>query len=304
MSERSDAAMYFNEVTSIAPDIAYFSGHLFSFQDSGNDFTRVMKVQGYNWGCIGDIEEIVWSICAFENGDGNRTLVLLGRDGLVTIIDASGIMEEVVDVGSGNLFEIKKIGQTIYLCGSLQQVFRRTQSGWVHHDQGIVQQRTADRSPAFFGMDGTAEDDIYCVGRNGVIAYFDGVKWSLFDSPTDVHLERVFCVGINEVYLCGRDGVFLKGSRDTWHILGDSDYREHFWGLAKFRNKVYVCSDKDLFSYDGKQLKKIKVDLGGEINFYRLSATENYLWATSGREDVYRFDGKTWERLICPDNRP
>ncbi len=304
MAERPDTALYFNELAAVRGGFVYLSGHLYILEDEDAEHTRMARVNQSGWGHLGDIDGIVWSVCAYEESDGARTVIAACKDGLVRCYQGTATQDEQIDIGSGSIFQVRRIGSTVFACGSLHQVYRRTDSAWDHFDSGIAEQPEQERRPAFFGIDGAHEDCIYCVGRRGVIAHYDGQRWAMMESPTNASLERVLCLSEDEVYICGRNGLFFRGAGNQWESLGDPGYTEHFWGLTKFQDKIYVCSDADLFEFDGNALVKVDTGLDGELSYYRLDATGDELWATSGREDVYRFDGSTWERLICPDNRP
>lgn len=304
MTERPDTALYFNELAAVQGGFVYLAGHLYILDDTDDEFTRLMRINDAGWGHLGDIEGIVWSACAYEDDAGGRTMFVVCKDGAVRMFSGTSVRDEQIDAGSGSIFQVKKVGSSIYACGSLHQVFRRTDSAWDHFDAGIVEAPQKGQYPAFFGMDGVNDDCLYCVGRRGVIAHYDGQQWNRLDSPTNASLERVLCLSEEEIYICGRNGLLFKGSKNKWESLGDPGYKEHFWGLTKFKDKIYVCSDADLFAYDGSALVQVDTGLDGEVSFYRLDATDNEMWATSGREDVYKFDGSKWERFVCPDNRP
>lgn len=303
MNKLPETALYFNEVTAIEPDIAYFTGHLFIYDDTDEEFTRLVRVQGDSWGHLGDIDCIVWSVCAYLEKEDQRAVASLCRNGALTLFSGRSRSEEIIDITPGYLFQISKIGSALYTCGSKHQVFRRSGAQWFHHDEGMFKEQVVTGKPAFFGIDGTSEKDIYCVGRYGVIAYYDGNHWAIMESPTNSHLERVLCVSPNEVYICGKNGSLFKGSKNFWTFIGNEDYQEHFWGITRFQNKIYVCSDSHIWVYDGNDLKQIDTGLTGKVSFYRIASAGSTLWATSGREDIYRFDGSSWSRILCPDNR-
>lgn len=300
MGERPETALYFNEVASIE-DRAYLGGHLYIWEGTDAEFTRIAAVRNQDWVHLGDMDAIAWSMCAYHV-TGGRVLSVLSRDGSVVTFSGVERREQQIENERNYLFQIARIEDTLYCCGGGGRVFREEGGAWAPHDDGLVPDDAEERaSAAWFGIAGTSESDIYCVGNRGAIAHFDGERWTRIDSPTNRSLERVLCRESGEVIACGREGTVLRGRGGEWAAIGDPSYTEHFWGVAEYRNEVYICSDPDLWVIRDTEL--VPVDTGlPEASFYRLSATEEYLWATSGRDQVYRFDGREWIVLTSPDN--
>lgn len=301
--EKSETALYYNEIASIEPDFVYLPGYLYIFDETDDEFTRLMRVHGDEWLHVFDMDEIAWSICAFTDAGGKRNCVMLGRDGGVKAYWGTFLEETKIQMAPGKLFDVCHIGMTVFACGSLHQVFFLSNGSWKVHDKGIVRDRKTGGNPAFLGMHGVNERDFYCVGRYGVIAHYDGSSYAFIDSPTNRHLERVYCRATNEIYVCGRDGVLLKGDGTSkWADINDVACEAHFWGVAEFQDEMYFCTDSEIFVYDGSKLSLVDINLDDSPSFYRMTATSKYLWATTGKDYVLRFDGSRWDKLISSQN--
>lgn len=297
-SKRPETALYYNEIASIEPDFVYLAGYLYIFQETDEEFTRLMRVQGDEWLHVFDMDEVAWSVCAFSDSSGKRNCVLLGRNGGVKAYWGTTLYEASIPIKPGKLFEIRRIGETLFACGSLHQVFYLSPTGWTVHDNRIVKDRAKEGNAAFFGIHGMSEVDFYCVGRFGVIAHYNGTSYDFVDSPTNRHLERVHCRATNEIYVCGRDGVLLKGDGAAWTDINDAGCDAHFWGIADFQGQMYFCTDSEMYVYDGHRLSLVQVGIDESPSFYRMTATSRYLWATTGKDYILRFDGSRWEKLI------
>ncbi len=304
-SKRRPFAAYFNEVEVSAPGSVYLTSHLHAWDEAGEERTRIVKYDNGEWFHVDDIKGIVHSLCLATRP--KRVLWALARHGDARSFSNDGVKDEEVlpDILNGYVFRMRQLGSTMYACGGQHMVLRREKGRWVHHDEGLFTpavEGNIDRS--FFDMEGTGEGDIYCVGGGGAVAHFDGQQWTLLESPTNYNLYRVLCRSPEEVYFCGNGGTLFRGHRDGWESLGLSDPEQTLYGMAWFRDRLYVCSTQGLWRLEGDVLEPVELGLKGEVSYYRLAASDQELWATSGAECIYRFDGHRWERLVSPDNAP
>lgn len=301
--DRSEAALFFNEVHAVDDGRVVFGGHFYIFEGTDSEVTRVAIWLGEDkWARVGDVDAIVPSLCTYPLPDKKLALAALGRDGTFVLFQGKDRRELTIPKDPGFLFQICLVGRSLFACGSQRQVWRFDGRAWARFDEGLVTPRTRARNPVLHGIHGLSESHLYAVGRAGEIALFDGKSWRLVDSPTNQSLERVLCVSKSEVYICGNSGLVYRGSEDTWESIGPKGYSENFWGLTRFKDDIYVCSTPDLFRYDGTEMKRVDTGLKGAI-FSRLSANSEYLWATTGKDILYRFDGKKWTVQTWPDNR-
>jgi hypothetical protein len=145
------------------------------------------------------------------------------------------------------------------------------------------------------------------VGDDGAVFYFNGTKWFHVKAPTDEHLLWVRCYDPDEVYICGYNGVLLRGNaRNGFKDVGAVGDNLNWQCLAKFRDKVYLSSNDGLYAWDGQKIAKIKTGLKPEpAESWRLDTDREgkTLWSF-GVKDIAWFDGKTWERIDHPDNPP
>jgi hypothetical protein len=303
-TERSDAALFFNEVFASEDGRAAFGGHFFIYEGTEDEVTRVTVWSGEDrWARVGDVDAIVPSLCTLARAGGKLALAALGRDGTFVLFEGTNRLEMTIPIDPGFLFQVCQVAGNLYACGSQRQVWRFDRNAWRRFDEGFVVPRSRRDNPVLYSIHGVAKDAIYTVGRGGDIGMFDGAAWRLLDSPTNQSLERVLCVSEDEVYICGNSGLLFRGSEDTWESIGPEGYDQNLWGLARFQNRTYVCSNADIFVSDGVSTTRVETGLGPDAVFNRLSANAKYLWATSGKDVLYRFDGTEWTTQIWPDNR-
>jgi hypothetical protein len=277
---------------------------------------------GNGWFCH-DLNMHIISVCVKQKTQQEgRRLCALSKEGEIEIYsNGSGArtIEKIPDAGlrlsqyegegvTGYLTHIREIGGRLYTCGLSGQVYKRVSEGkWVHADQGLftpITDEEADDVNSFSCIDGTSESDIYVVGDDGAVFYSNGVKWFRVRTPTDEHLLWVRCYGPDEVYICGYNGVLLRGNvRNGFKDVSAVEDNLNWQCLAKFRNKVYLSSNDGLYAWDGQKIAKVKTGLKPEPESWRLDTDRagKTLW-TFGVKDIAWFDGNKWQRLHHPDN--
>jgi hypothetical protein len=100
---------------------------------------------------------------------------------------------------------------------------------------------------------GTAADNVYAVGDNGVILHYDGNTWTIMTSGTQANLESIWGTSNNNIYAVG----WSSGGTYTGHIL---HYNGNSWSTVKTVPDVsfygvggagsYVCASGSDMRYD------------------------------------------------------
>jgi len=276
--------------------------YLEEYEDS--EHARIFAFKEGEWSYF-DLDFNVRSIQGVESP--GRMLYCLGQDGRVSVRKKGGPVEEKIkDAGSaadqlGYLHQIRLIGSTLYACGVANQIYRRTKSGWVHFDEGVLDRRGPLKADTLFCVDGSSEEDVYAVGTAGQVWHHDGKSWQKTDAPTPRNLKWVRCLSRNELYVCGDDGRFFQRTKNEWADLSASPkITGDLWCVEVFQKKVYVAGDSGLFVLEGKKL--VKVDTGFDSGEgHRLHANDGVLWSF-GISALCFFDGKKWTEVKHPDN--
>ncbi|MEE9129612.1 MAG: hypothetical protein V3T84_06300 [Phycisphaerales bacterium] len=304
MVNEQNTGVYFVEGYVARKDLVGIVTYLEELEGTDAEHTRFYML-GDHWSHLEIDHEIVSMVKHLIKPD-TPSWQLLSKRGVVVGLTAAGVVqEEIKDAGTGPqsygyLSQIREIDGTLYTCGMCRQVYKRSGRGWVHMDDGIL----APRESVDFcleSIDGTDEANLYAVGWKGEIFHFDGKKWDKISSPTNLDLERVRCAGPDLVYICGQNGVLLRGSGSTWEAFQDDDFDEDLWGLEIFNDMPYVAWRGGLLRFDGAGLIPVETGLEPPIDGGRLHAADGLLWSF-GEEHLACFDGKKWERVICPDN--
>jgi hypothetical protein len=295
-------SVYFNDGCVRSREYVYISAKLHSIDPNKHDFSRMYFYKSGQWGRH-DLEWNVNSVCYFDEQDA---LYALSVQGDISIATQQGFRTEKIPgagtyEGFASIKQIRQIGKKLYVCGDQGQVYRLDKSGWVHFDNGLLDQKISASALDFNSIDGCCEDDLYAVGYHGRIFHYNEQGWTELESPTNAHIECIRCINSDEFYFCGNNGLFFKATKSGFYDFSLEGLKEHFWGLEYFQGKVYLATLSKLYVFDGASVKPITTGLEPNIGGYKLAARDDMLWSF-GVNDLAFFDGKVWNRLKHPDN--
>ncbi len=245
------------------------------------------------WGCP--------SICVVRHP--KEQAVAIGEMGQAYVTGQKDDHEETVSDGKekpenrGTLRCVRSIEGKAYAVGMDRQVYRRDDARrWTCIDQSMRPPQESEEVLGFEGIDGFSSKDIYAVGWEGEIWHYDGKTWEAIDSPTNTILTNVCCAGDGKVYACGRRGLLVRGRGRDWEVVDHDTVKQDLWGLAWYRNALYLATTKSVYTLQGDDLKRVR--MGDELarTCYHLSSADGVLWSV-GAKDVLAFDGKTWKRI-------
>ncbi len=301
MATRKPRAMYFSGVAAAGKARAVVAGHLWAHEQSGEQVTAAHLIEGGEWRSLRGYTGIVHAV---RHDPGARFEFLLAeRAGTLYRVSAAAEFEfeTISETREGFVMDLRKIGSHWYVAGGQRQVLRKEGSRWRGIDDGILVPTDEGHALLLQSIAGPTEQDIYGVGSGGAMFRYDGHRWRELESPTDYDLERVLCVSEDETWVCGEGGSLYRGDGDTWRALLEPAEDVTFWDMARFRDRIYVCTDKQLFVIDDDEPTPVEIDVDGPLEFYRLDAGDTDLWAIGG-ECVLQFDGRVWRQHVCPDN--
>jgi hypothetical protein len=270
--------------------------------DADGNCSRVIYTLDGQWRQFDAPDARFISVTAVEN-----TGYLVSAHGLAVEVPLSpGVtMEQIDNAGTWSIEGPSKLGQTTriraiagqpYCCGQRGQVYRLEGGKWVRADAGLQKRGGPDQED----IDGSGPSDIYTVGLDGAMHHFDGRKWKAIDLPTNVSLSNIRCVSPDLYYVCGNDGLIMKGARNRWEIIGDPVPDKNYWGLEVFEETVYLSHGKgiDRLTDEGVEPVDLKIKKK-KLTFHRLHGRDGQLWSF-GEDHMLKFDGKTWTEVPIP----
>lgn len=223
-------------------------------------------------------------------------MVAISPEGEVFTYVGEIITEEKIKSLKGRIRNLAVIDGYAFACGMKRQVFKRTGEGsWVPMHAPLPK-KSEGSVIGFEAIGGFSESEIYAVGWEGEIWRYDGAKWTRIDSPTNQILTAVTCGGDGIVFICGKEGILLKGRNDSWSVIGNPGFKRDLWDLHWFNGRLYAVTMTDVFELIDDELHL--VNMGDEMptTCYRLTSSEGVMWSL-GTRDLFSFDGKQWKRI-------
>ncbi|NJO18424.1 MAG: hypothetical protein HC877_22625 [Thioploca sp.] len=291
----------FTGVYIYSDDFVYVKAIIKSLDNQEVNHTIMLRWYAGEWGQY-MIPTIVPSHCVIS--EPKRKVLALSPDGAIHVATSQGFSWEYLDTqedGPNSLravLEIKEISNSVYAVGMGRQVYKRTaQNTWVRWDNGIRGNRNIDSIGGFKSIDGYSENELYAVGFKGEIWRFDGIIWRLLDSPTNIKLEKVKCVSPDSTFICGGNGIFIKGNMDLWTVIEQDVINSTLWGIEYFKGKVYMADNSSIYTFDGKKIEKVDTRLGENLTTSYLHANDNFLWSV-GERNILIYDGYEWKKVF------
>jgi hypothetical protein len=99
---------------------------------------------------------------------------------------------------------------------------------------------------------GSGPDDIYIVGRPGVLLHWNGTAWALQPLGTSETLTTVWGTGPEDVFVVGHNGLVFHYNGSGWSQMGSGTNRNLYAVGRGPGDAIYICGEyAALFRLDG-----------------------------------------------------
>ncbi len=195
------------------------------------------------------------------------------------------------------LTKLASINYAIWACGMGRIVLRRNRDGsWT--DVSAPKPALEEGVIGFTAVAGNADGEIFAVGWNGEIWILSDGVWASQDSGTRANFNAVSIGEDGRVVVVGDDGSVVVGSRDQWSVV-DVGLGANLQGVCHFGQEVFVCTDFELFLFDGKSLvletRFSKND--SPKTCMNLIVSEKFAFS-QGERDIFKYTSGVWDRVF------
>ena len=181
--------------------------------------------------------------------------------------------------------------------------------------QWTILSADSDRSP-FSDIHGTAADNVFSVGQDGLIAHYDGLTFTEMESGTSVGLQGVWVTSTTEAFAVGEQGKILRYDGDTWSPMDSGTTRElnDIWGASS--TDIYAVGGSEtevgyiILHYNGATWSTIEEGEPFHLAGVWGSSSDN-IYAVGGArkgddsvdDAILHYDGQNWTRLSSKANQ-
>ena len=130
-----------------------------------------------------------------------------------------------------------------------------------------------------------APDDVWAVGYRGQIRHFDGARWSVVDSGTDVLLRGVWAAGANDAWAAGLGGTLLHWDGAAWTPVDLGTAVDLTDVRGSSADDVWVIGVGASFRWNGAVWSPAAA--ATPVLYHLWVADATHAWATGG--------GRVWE---------
>lgn len=264
------------------------------------DLFRMVHLNGTKW-VQKSVEWDAVAVCGRTVPE--REVYIFGLEGEVLHATPAGYADEQLDPVEkrpekvGVMRDARLISGVPYVVGMARQVYKRGKSAWQIISESIMTKKSP--KSGFNSIDGTGPDDLIAVGMQGEIWRYDGKAWTQVESPTNVSLNRVRCADKKRAYACGQAGMVLQIERGTVKPAAEPIKGQNFYGLAIFKEKVYVATMKALYVLADGALDEVDPRLGDGFTTGYLETDGETLWSVGAHHIAKTTDGKKWSLVKC-----
>ncbi|MBB4130829.1 hypothetical protein [Xanthomonas sp. 3075] len=266
------------------------------------------------WG-LQNLDDVVVDVCTFRSGTMDRpAFVCVSEEGKVWFHQKESVIEDIPDAGLykptsrklGYLGGIRQLGSELYAFGYAGQIYRRSAPGrWEPVDRGIIGVPGDHYDVADLCLSGNTLYAVTKLGDRGRIYSRSGDRWIPEDNPSGAWLNAIAADQDGTLWICGRNGTLLKGNAATgFSRVGAAGCTEEFLSVALFGGTLWLSSATSLYTWSSDRLCRVDTGISPDLrSANRLQVADGVLWSF-GYDDVLRYDGERWTRLICPGTEP
>ena len=155
------------------------------------------------------------------------------------------------------LADIWSSGSSIWFAGGGGTVLQYASDSWIDH--------TLDIFPGdLMAIHGTADDNVWVVGRSGFVAHYDGADWSAVESGTNEIIVDVWATTSDQVWMIGDEGVRrFDGTSVVVEPAWPDGPMNAIW--ASGPDDVRIVANEETFVWNGRSFGVQSVSNSGRL---------------------------------------
>lgn len=151
---------------------------------------------------------------------------------------------------------------------------------------------------------GPAEDNLFAVGSFGFITRYDGVRWTIDQSPTSDTLYGIFGLSDQDVFAVGLSGTILHYNGRDWEQMPAPVTEDLYKVWSAAADDAYaVGAGGTIAHYDGASWTTMASPTSESLyDVYGTAA--DHIFATGTGGVILHYDGSVWEAMASGITSP
>jgi hypothetical protein len=159
---------------------------------------------------------------------------------------------------------------------------------------GVWQTMNSGTQETLYGIWGSSGNDVFAVGRSGIILHYDGIEWKSMSSGTSAWLASPWLHSPASAYVVGHSGTILHFNGYLWTPMnsGTNALLTSVWGNSE--TEVFAVGySGTILHYNETSWSRMNSNAWGELTtVWGTSATDVYTVGDDGQ--ILHYDGSTW----------
>ncbi len=262
-------------------------------------------------------KNILYTAWGFESSRFGRDVYVMGADGITLYRkDCDGaIICEPTDAWLSNKYKVegsttvlgswgyaRSKSQFLYVVGELGKIyfFYPYYSRWT-----LINSTVTEDLHDVWGIYSHGEDpdvQLFAVGNNGTIIYYDGTSAIVMQSPTANKLNGVWGSAPDDFFAVGTAGTIVHYDGSTWEEMnsGTTQTLRAVWGTDA-DNVFAVGRSGTILHYNGSSWSALDSTTTEDLNCIAGSNTEN-IFAAGNNGVILKYTGTGWESIESGTN--
>lgn len=156
---------------------------------------------------------------------------------------------------------------------------------------------------------GTGLTDLYAIGSDGLIAHWNGLKWTLPEQVTNAELFHACRTDQGRLFFVGKEGAIITGNISTGfeRLCHDVSEDINFNSACQHGQQIYIGTEYAglyVYSLETGVVEPLLEGIPEELRnatIVDVSSAGSVLWVLTPW-DLMRFDGAAWQVIAHTDN--
>lgn len=288
----------------VSPSIFYFDVSFLENELEERDHTAILINEEDDWN-FWELDKKIIDYISWEV-DGKRFFQGITNDGFANT-DIEGAVWKNIDENLGGPNHLKHLTALcmiegfIYAVGMSRICYRKKTSSnkWKRFDNGLRLDNSSLEITGLTDILGVSGSELYSIGYDGEIWWFDSGVWKSIVTPTNLLLNSLCQSDDGSIYICGNEGVILRGRYDQWDFIDNNVTDDDLYSICSHDGVVYVVAEKSpIYFIDEGQLEEIST-FPKEISTGYLESKYGKLLSV-GEKDIFVFEKGKWNEIVIP----